>query len=134
MRNGAPGVGGSIAMSEQSLEETIRSLMREVQLLRADLQRQAQRPVILSKKRAATELSISLSKLKTLIRTGEISVCEVGRTTMVPASEVARLAEARKSRTAPVPSRSRPATARKASPAAARSEADKIRAALRKPR
>ncbi|NTX07008.1 hypothetical protein [Myxococcus sp. CA040A] len=67
-------------------------LLSEVKALREDRERPL--PTVLSKRRAAEELSVSLSKLKGMIRQGAILVCEVGGTTGVPASEIRRIASA----------------------------------------
>lgn len=50
-------------------------------------------PDAVTKKIAAQRLSISLSKLKGMIRSGEISTCQIGGTTMIPMREIRRLAE-----------------------------------------
>lgn len=100
-------------------------LLEEIRALR-DLQGL---PTILTKKRAARELGVSLSKLKALIRTGEIAICGVGRTSMVPASEVRRIAASARREAAPP---ARPARARKAKHAGAAEEASAVRAALKK--
>lgn len=51
-----------------------------------------QLPRVLTKERAAKELSISLSKLKRLLRDGVLMSVAVGRRRMVPAVEIERLA------------------------------------------
>lgn len=113
-----------------ALQGLLERLLMEVQALRADPGRL---PTVLTKKRAAAELSISLSKLKGLIRAGEILVCEVGGTTGVPASEVRRIAATLRESKAP-----RPRTARRTRPAGRAlnpaEEARRVRDALRKRR
>lgn len=106
----------------------VHQLVAEVRALRDSLG--GELPTVLSKRRAARELDISLSKLKGLIRRGELMTCEVGRTTMVPASEVRRIAEsARRQPAAQVP----PAPARKRRKATTPAqEARTIRAAVKR--
>ncbi len=105
-------------------------LLEEIRTLR-DLQGL---PTILTKKRAARELGVSLSKLKGLMRRGELAVCEVGRTTMIPASEVTRIADAKRFLTEPTGARSSSTRTRRGAPRGEPTEAQKIRAALKKPR
>lgn len=63
-------------------------LLAEIRSIRSE----QRLPTVLSKKLAARELSISVSKLKALIRAGDILTCKIGRTTGVPSSEIVRLA------------------------------------------
>lgn len=116
-------------MTDADLLAEVRRILREVQELRGVVEKRL--PTVLTKQRAAQELSISLSKLKGLIRSGELMVCEVGRTSMVPASEVQRLAASARREAAAA----RPARPRKpkhsTSPA---EEAAKARRALKKKR
>jgi hypothetical protein len=81
-------------------------------------------PSVLTKKRAAKELSVSVSKLKRMIRDGRIFTVEIGRTQMVPAREIERLAT-------PVETKTRKA---KKTPlrVVGADEAAKVRAALKR--
>lgn len=110
----------------KSMEQVLEALLAEVR----EAKNWTALPTVLSKKRAARELGISLSKLKTLIRTGDLATCIVGRTAMVPASEVQRIAAVRKKPVAPA--RSGRARSKKASTRPTPSEAEKIRAALKR--
>jgi len=101
-------------------------LMGEMKALREDRERSL--PTVLSKRRAAEELSISLSKLKGMIRQGAILVCEVGGTTGIPASEIRRIASAVLDTKAPRMRRPRRAL-RTGSP---KDEAAEVRSALRR--
>jgi len=49
-------------------------------------------PMVLTRERAAKELSVSVSTLKKLIREGKVFTVEIGRRRMVPSAEVLRLA------------------------------------------
>jgi hypothetical protein len=75
---------------EKSLEQVIRELYVEVQSLRAQVA--SPLPVVLTRKRAAEELSISESKLKGMIRNGDIRACSVGGKPGIPSAEVRRIA------------------------------------------
>lgn len=85
-------------------------------------------PTVLTKKAAMKELSISKSKMAGLIKAGALQTCTVGRVEMIPRSEVLRLSRPR----APNSGASRSAKRGKAAPPDGRTEAQKIRAALRK--
>jgi hypothetical protein len=50
-------------------------------------------PQVLTRERAAQELSISLTTLKQLIKSKQLATVLVGKRQMVPASEVMRLAK-----------------------------------------
>ncbi|QQR47795.1 hypothetical protein JKA73_17830 [Myxococcus xanthus] len=112
------------------LQGLLERLLLEVQALRGGMDKPL--PTVLTKKRAAEELSVSLSKLKAMIRSGEILVCEVGSTTGVPSSEIRRIAAARSSVKAPRPSGARARSSRRAT--SPTEEAAQVRAALRKQR
>lgn len=73
-------------MTEQELERIVQQLRQEFLGLRLQL------PAVLSKKRAAEELSISVTKLMELVRCGAVLTVKIGKTKMIPASEVRRLA------------------------------------------
>jgi hypothetical protein len=110
------------------------SVEDELRELRAELARLAAKvsglPTTLTKKRTCLELSVSPRKLSGMIAHREILTVLVGKTVMVPASEVIRLGT-------PVPAIE---PKRKASPprprprVVAKSEADKIRALRKKKR
>jgi hypothetical protein len=112
-------------MVENELRQLVEDLLKEVRELRGG----TGLPSVLTKQRAARELSISLSKLKGLIRAGDIAVCDVGKTTMVPASEVLRLAKAMR-RVAP--QRARPVKRTRQQGLNPAEEAAKVRGALKK--
>ena len=68
----------------------------ELQGIRAELARLRETvakplPTVLRQQRAAKELDVSLSKLKQLIRSHQILTVVVGKTKMVPLSEIRRL-------------------------------------------
>lgn len=70
------------------VETKLDELLNEIR----GLKREAGLPTVLTKRRAAKELSIGLTKLEQLIAGGQIATCDVGDRKMVPASEIARLA------------------------------------------
>lgn len=111
-------------LREPQLEALLKELLVE---LRASGLGHGGLPSVLSKRRAARELDISLSKLKALIRDGALMVCEVGSATMVPASEVRRIADSAR-RVAVAPGR----PVRKVKRSGATEEARAVRAALKK--
>lgn len=113
-------------MKDVNMETVLRDLLAEVREART----WAALPTVLTKRRAARELSISLSKLKALIRDGELSVCEVGRSTMVPASEVLRIADS--ARREEATATQRPRQSRKARGTSPVEEARKVRQSLKK--
>lgn len=102
-------------MDEESLERVFRRIMAE---------HAGPLPHVLTMERAAEELSIGLTKLKGLVRSGELLACTVGLRKMIPSSEVRRLATP-----APVKRHQR----RTAAPIAydAKAEAEKGRALLK---
>lgn len=80
-------------------EHTMMSLEDLLGELRQDMQRWAERmvsppglPTVLTKKRAMEELSIKPTKFKNMVSAGLIATCKVGDASMVPASEIYRLA------------------------------------------
>lgn len=82
------------------LAAEMRALMEEVRSLREAVHRDL--PTILTREAAAREMSISLTTLKGMIRRGEIATCTVGkRDSMVPSSEVLRVAGSLKRSSAP---------------------------------
>lgn len=75
------------------------SIEEQLSVLAASLGRVVERldtegtlPKVLTKRRAAKELSISLSKLNRLIRDGRLLTVEIGRRRMIPSTEVEKLA------------------------------------------
>lgn len=119
-------------MADKALQEVVEQLLAEVRSMKGQLDKKL--PTVLSKKHAAQELDISLSKLKGLIRKGEIRVCEVGGTTGVPASEIRRIAESATRAGQPVRRSASSRRVRGPKPTDGMTEAEKIRAALRKPK
>jgi len=114
------------------MERTLERILEELLVELRAVKNSAALPTVLTKRRAALELSVSLSKLKGLIRAGEIMVCEVGSTTMVPASEIRRLAQSARAQ-ASNSSSSRPAHTRASrKPTSPAEEARQVRDALRK--
>lgn len=115
--------------------ETTDAKIDRLLALVGDLQRKVEErpaplPTVLTKRRAATELSVSPSKLKAMIRKGQIMTCEVGDSTGIPSSEVLRIASAQGR-----PKPERPArTPRPPRVPKGPTEAEKIRAALGKRR
>jgi hypothetical protein len=116
-------------------ESRLELLLEELLVELREIRQTRRLPAVLSKKRAAQELSISLSKLKGLIRSGDIMVCEVGDTTMVPSSEIRRITEAAQAPASPSRSPRPSRTARKVTkPASPAEEARKVRVALKRQR
>ena len=108
-------------------DETLEQLLREVRELRERIDAPAL-PAALTIARAAQELSVSVRKLREMIAEGRVLTCEIGRTRMVPRTEIERLA---------TPQQAAPkARAARAAPrrGGAKSEAAKLREALRPPR
>ncbi|MBN1208967.1 MAG: helix-turn-helix domain-containing protein [Myxococcaceae bacterium] len=106
----------------KSLERMLEELLAEVREVRS----WGALPTVLTKRRAARELGVSPSKLKQLIRRGELAVCQVGRSTMVPASEVQRIAASARRKPA-APGRAR----KEKRPTSPAEEARAVRSALK---
>jgi hypothetical protein len=114
------------------LEEALRDLRRELARLRGE-EMQRGLPQLLTLERTAYELSCSPTTVKALIRKGIIVQRKIpGHHPRIPVSEILRLARADEPKARSATSR-RPAkrSGRASSPAV---EAEKVRAALRKPR
>lgn len=117
---------------QQDVQTLMQELLRRLERIE-EIAAMPRLPTMLTKKMAAHELSIGLSTLKGLIRRGDLLVTQVGGRTMVPVSQVRKFL-------------SIPAAARGAGPLpreplgssnrrkAARSEAERIRAALKSQR
>jgi hypothetical protein len=84
-------------------------------------------PQVLTKQRAAAELSISVSLLKRMIRNGTLLTVKIGSRQLVPSSEVVRLAEPPR----PVSQAEHSVAIGAKSKATVRSEAAKARASLK---
>lgn len=89
---------------------------------------QPELPQVLTKKRAARELSVSLTTLNRLVAAGQIWVVHLGGRQMVPASEVRRVASIQRT------SARRPKQVEPSPPPSAKLEAEKARAMLKKRR
>lgn len=85
-------------------------------------------PRVLTMKRAAYELSVSRSKLKTMVRRGQIRTCEVGSRPGIPLSEILRIEQVRLVEKS-LQTSLRP---RRAAPYDARAEAQAIRDAIKR--
>jgi len=71
--------------------DVVGQVLAEVRALRLMIEGRGL-PQVLTMKRAAVELSVSLSQLGVLIRSGSLLTVTIGKRRMVPASEVRRLA------------------------------------------
>lgn len=103
-----------------------------VERLLAEVRRVAEAgrlPTTLSRARAARELDVSLSKLKGMIRSGQILTCEIGGRQHIPKDEILRLATPTQPKSRPGPKGGGP---RKPPRASGGSEAEKIRALTRR--
>lgn len=108
-------------------ETLLEQLLREVRELRAHMNEGPSLPAVLTRKRAARELSISARKLRDMEKSGDVLTCEIGDSTMIPRSEIERLATPTR-----VPKKSRtPSAAPARGGAAATREAAALRKALR---
>lgn len=74
----------------QTLEQKLDAIFASLESLKAKEDRPL--PSVLTFKRAAFELSIGLTKLKSLVRAGKIATCEVGDRKGIPSSEILRIA------------------------------------------
>jgi len=107
-------------------EEMLAELLREVRsLLDAGVRRDL--PSALTIARAAEELSVSVRKLRRMVSEGEIFACEVGRTRMIPRSEIERLTTPQEA-----PRRAPRRVAARRGASSPRAEAERLRAALRR--
>lgn len=105
---------------EDKLDELCSTLDRLVQQLDAPM------PKVLTRERAAHELSVSLTTLKQMIRDGQLVTVSIGKRQMVPASEVMRLAK-------PAPAKKASSAHRpRAAASTALDEASAVRALLKK--
>jgi hypothetical protein len=97
-------------------------------LLRAEIQelKTHRMPTVLTYKAAAFELSVSLTVLKSMVRSGEIQTCARQGRKGIPASEILRIAQPK------IAAAPRRAGGRKAQPKYdAKAEAEKIRASIK---
>lgn len=116
-----------LEMSTANLESKLEELFAQVKALNDRWEKPL--PSVLTKRMAAKELSISVSKLKGMIARGLIMECEVGDSMGIPSSEIRRIAEsARSSAPKPRTSGGRP----KAKKYNARAEAADLKEELRR--
>lgn len=73
----------------QDVELLLAQLRDEVRQLREKVE--APLPRMLTYERAAHELSVSMSKLKQLVRAGALATCEVGKRKYIPLIEIERI-------------------------------------------
>lgn len=91
-----------MARADELLIQVARDLRRLMELVNdeitPELKRLAEKvespmPPILPYRLAAQKMSIGSTKLKSMVRTGEISNCLVGQRKMIPSSEIYRLSQ-----------------------------------------
>jgi hypothetical protein len=115
------------------LDELLKELRDEVRELRKKMSMPL--PRVLTQSMAAEQLSISVSKLKGMIRAGGIATCTVGDRKMIPLTEIERIARPSKDGATEAPPPPRTSGGRKkASTYDAAAEAAAIRASLRQRR
>jgi hypothetical protein len=74
----------------QNLEALLAELLKQLEQLPRQVSTTAL-PSALTKKHAARELSIGITKLKAMVRSGAIATCDVGGKQQIPRSEILRL-------------------------------------------
>ena len=72
--------------------DVVEQVLAEVRALRLAVEGQRSLPSVLTMKRAAEELSISMTQLRALVKSSVVLTVTVGVRRMVPASEIRRLA------------------------------------------
>lgn len=116
--------------NERDVEKLLEELRDELRQLREKVE--SPLPRMLTYERAAQELSVSVTKVKQLVRAGALATCEVGKRKHVPRIEIERIERsasfAATPRSAPRPARARA----ERRPYNAKEEAAKARAALKK--
>lgn len=128
-RSVATMVAGSVQTSQ--MEKHLEGLISQAREVMDGLKWASTLPTVLSMKLAARELSCSASKIKLMVRKGQLLRCPVGDSWGIPKQEILRIAQMRETKRAP---KVRAGTAKQRTAKDALSDAAAFRASLRKKR
>lgn len=125
--------GTSLRGSVQTIrmEKELEGLISQLREVIVGLKHSTALPTVLSLRLAAHELSCSTSKIKLMVRKGQLVRCPVGDGWGVPREEILRIANTRETKRAP---KVRAGTTKQRTAQDARSDAAAFRASLRKRR